>query len=207
MTLTEQLVAGPEPTASVRERILAAAARQYYTDGIRAASADKLIAEAGVSKVTFYRHFPGKDELVVAYLAGIAEQERAAVTAHRVAHPDDPAATLRWYADGVGAMACGRGFRGCPFLNATAELADTGHPGRQVVAEHRAWLTGQVAELVVGLGAAPDRAAATARQLMMLRDGAMVAGHADDPAAVADALVAAGRAVLGSALSGPRQRA
>ena len=51
------------PAASVRDRILDAATRRYYADGIRAVSADRLIAEAGVSKVTFYRHFPTKDDL------------------------------------------------------------------------------------------------------------------------------------------------
>ena len=56
------------PAASVRDRILDAATRRYYADGIRAVSADRLIAEAGVSKVTFYRHFPTKDDLITAYL-------------------------------------------------------------------------------------------------------------------------------------------
>ena len=56
------------PAGPVRDRILDAATRRYYADGIRAVSADRLIAEAGVSKVTFYRHFPTKDDLITAYL-------------------------------------------------------------------------------------------------------------------------------------------
>ena len=68
----------------VRERILDAAVEHYYAEGIRAVSADKLIAAAHVSKVTFYRHFPTKDDLIAAYVAVRAEDEREAVTAESV---------------------------------------------------------------------------------------------------------------------------
>lgn len=180
---------------SPRERILAAAVKHYYADGIRAASADRLLAEAGVSKVTFYRHFPTKDDLIVAYLEHVAEGERTALLAARAAHPDDPAAVLRWYAAMIGQLSCGAGFRGCPFVNAAAELPDPSHPGRQVAAAHRAWLIAQGAELLAQLGVRD--AGNKAGQLMMLRDGAMLAGYVDDPATVESSLTAAGRAVIG----------
>ncbi len=180
-------------TTGARERILDAAAHQYYADGIRAASADKLIAEAGVSKVTFYRHFPTKDALVVAYLEHAAERERDQVTA--TIDPADPAAVLRGYAQGISAVTCAPGFRGCPFINAAAELSDPDHPGRAVVAEHRAWLVARATDAVRALGLSDP--ALRAERLMMLRDGAMVAGYVGrDPQAVHDDLVAAGRAVL-----------
>jgi AcrR family transcriptional regulator len=185
-------VTGPAPA---RERILAAAARRYYTDGIRAASADRLLAEAGVSKVTFYRHFPTKDDLVVAYLKQASAAERDQVQAHRAAHPDDPAGTLRWYAITIGELSCGKGFRGCPFINAAAELPDAEHAGRRLVTEHRAWLTACAAELLTAMGV--PAAEAKAEQLMMLRDGAMVAGYLGrTPESVAASLIAAGTAVI-----------
>jgi len=191
-------ITGPAADARpVRERILAAAVDRYYAEGIRAASADRLLADAQVSKVTFYRYFPTKDALVVAYLERLAELEREAVLAQRAAHPDDPAAVLAWYAESVGQLSCGPGFRGCPFINAAAELPDPAHPGRQVIAQHRNWLTAQAVELLTALGL--RNAGTKAEQLIMLRDGAMMAGYVgEDPASVATRLLAAGRAIASS---------
>jgi AcrR family transcriptional regulator len=180
----------------VRERILDAAVELYYSDGIRAVSADKLIGAAHVSKVTFYRHFPTKDNLIAAYVALRAEDERAAVAAKRGELADDPAAVLRWYASGVGAAACTPGFRGCPFINAAAEITDADHPGRTIIREHRAWLTQQVRELLDQLGV--DHTASRAEQIMMLRDGAMVSGYLGlAPEQVSDDLVRAARSIIG----------
>ena len=180
--------------APVRERILEAATRRYYAEGIRAVSADRLIADAGISKVTFYRYFASKDDLVVAYLEQASAREKDGVTAERA--KGDPSAVLRWYADSVGAMSCAPGFRGCPFINAAAEIADPKHPGRRIVTEHRAWLTAQATELLTEMNV--ERAEARAEQLMMLRDGAMIAGYLGrKPEDVAASLMAAGRAVIG----------
>src|SRR5215217_8004891 len=92
----------PTTTAPVRERILDAATRRYYAEGIRAVSADRLIAEAGVSKVTFYRHFPTKDDLIAAYLAQQLAVVEDALTQQRAELTGDPAGVLRWYAESVG---------------------------------------------------------------------------------------------------------
>jgi AcrR family transcriptional regulator len=183
-------------TASpVRERILDAATRRYYADGIRAVSADRLIAEAGVSKVTFYRHFPSKDDLVTAYLRQQVGEIEGLMAAKRADPATDAAGVLQWYAEGIGALMCAPGFRGCAFINAAAELPPE-HPGHRVVRDHRAWLVGQLHELLLEMGVGDPRA--KAEQLMMLRDGAMVAGYVGrTPEAVAESLVAAGRAVIG----------
>ena len=110
-------------SSAVRDRILDAATRRFYASGIRSVSADRLIADAAISKVTFYRHFRSKDDLVEAYLARIAAQERGRVERKREVHPGNPAAVLRWYATEVGAASCTPGFRSCPFINAAAEYA------------------------------------------------------------------------------------
>ena len=180
----------------VRERILDAAIEHYYADGIRAVSADKLIAAAHVSKMTFYRHFPTKNDLVAAYLAVRADDEQSAVTAKRRELAGDPAGVLRWYAEVVGAASCTPGFRGCPFINAAAEISDPDHPGTAIIQGHRAWLTGQVHELLDELGV--EHAGTRAEQIMMLRDGAMVSGYLGRaPEQVADDLVAGGRSIIG----------
>ncbi|WP_169166654.1 TetR/AcrR family transcriptional regulator [Cellulomonas taurus] len=181
------------PTSPVAAKILAAASRLFYAEGIRAVSADRVIAAATVSKVTFYRHFGTKDDLVVAYLRAIATGERAAVDQVRAAHPDDPVAVLRHYADSLDDQSCRPGFRGCAFINAAAEYADAAHPVRAVVAEHRAWLTDTARALLDQAGARDPEQAAL--ELVLLRDGAMVAGYAGSAQAGA-ALRRAGRAVL-----------
>jgi len=186
----------PTTAAPVRERILEAATRSYYADGIRAVSADRLIAEAGISKVTFYRHFPTKDDLITAYLTQQVELAEQAVTQKRAELAGDPAAALRWYAASIGALTTMKGFRGCMFVNAAAELSQPDHPGHRVVADYRTWMVGQFAELLTELGV--DDAEAKGEQLMMLRDGAMVAGYVGrTPEAVEASLVAAGRAIIG----------
>lgn len=197
---TEPDARAPAPPA--RQRILDAARDRFYADGIRAVSADRLISDAGVSKVTFYRYFPTKDDLVVVYLRGIEEEEFAAMEAARVEFGNDPASILHWYFERVGAMACTAGFRGCAFLNAAAEFARMDHPARVVVEEHRRWLRGRFADIAAGLGVPPSEVGLVADQLQLLRDGAMIAGSLDaNPERVATEVLAAADAVIGAARS------
>ncbi|WP_315094325.1 TetR/AcrR family transcriptional regulator [uncultured Cellulomonas sp.] len=181
--------------SDVARRILEAAAPRFYLEGIRAVSADAVMADVGVTKVTFYRHFPTKDHLVEAYLETVAAAERQAVAGWRAAHVGDAVAVLAAYADQLAAQVCGEAFRGCPFLNAAAEYPDVTHPVRTVAERHREWLRDVAEELVADLAVAEPRSVAV--QLVMLRDGAMAAGSGVDPAEVGRALRRAGRAVLG----------
>ena len=176
-----------------RQRILDAAAPLFYSEGIRAVSADRIIAAAGTTKVTFYRHFRTKEELVVAYL----EAQSARIRDAAQALSPDPCTGLLQLAEAMGAETCLPGFRGCPFINAAAEYPDAESPVRAVVHEHRRWLHAEVSARLARLGAAdPD---GLADQLLMLRDGAMVHGYVADPAAVTASLISAGRAILGAA--------
>jgi AcrR family transcriptional regulator len=181
-------------TPPMRERIIEAAAELFYAQGIRAVSAEKIIARVGITKVTFYRHFPTKDKLVVAYLERRARWERDAVEAARRATAGQVSEAFRLIVEGIGAESCSPGFRGCPFINAAAEYAEAKHPVRQVVDAHRRWFKATTEEMLqeVGVTDAPG----AADQLMMLRDGAMVAGYLDDPQTIARSLYNAGRAVL-----------
>ncbi len=193
--------ADPKATAKVpmRERILEAATELFYAQGLRAVSAEKIIAQVGITKVTFYRHFPTKDDLIVAYLERRAQWERDAIAGARSA----PAGSdvFRIIAEAIGAESCRPGFRGCPFINAAAEYADPDHPVRRVVDTHRRWFKQTTQDLVDELGV--PNSARVADQLVMLRDGAMVSGYLSDPAVVADALYNAGRAVIAFNLATP----
>lgn len=179
----------------IARRILDVAAARFYAQGIRAVSADTLIAEAGVTKATFYRHFPTKDDLVVAYLDAVIDAEQAMLARWRTELPDDPGAILTRYLDAVTADACGPTFRGCPFINAAAEYPDAAHPVRAAVARHRAWLLEQTTSLARAMGVAePELAGA---QLVLLRDGYLVASEAGADVASGDALRRAAAAILG----------
>ena len=182
----------------VRERILDAATEAFYREGIRAVSADKIIAAATTTKVTFYRHFPTKDALVAAYL----DRQSALIRAAAGTLPEDPCEALKTLARAMGDEACRPGFRGCPFINAAAEYPAGGHPVRAAVARHRDWFRSLVAELAGRLGAEDPELAAD--QLIMLRDGAMVHGYVSDPGTVGDSLLQAGRAVLEQHIPGRR---
>jgi AcrR family transcriptional regulator len=177
----------------MRERIIDAATELFYAHGLRAVSADKIIAQVGITKVTFYRHFPTKDELIVAYLERRAQWERDAIAGAREAAGDVPD-TFRIVAEAIGAESCRPGFRGCPFINAAAEYCDPEHPVRRAVDAHRRWFRQTIKDLLDEIEV-PD-SARVADELVMLRDGAMVSGYLSDPATVADALYNAGRAVI-----------
>jgi AcrR family transcriptional regulator len=177
----------------MRERILEAATVLFYAQGLRAVSAEKIIAQVGITKVTFYRHFPTKDDLIVAYLERRAKWERDAIAHVRRSASDVPD-VFRLIAEAIGAESCSPGFRGCPFINAAAEYADQGHPVRRVVDAHRRWFRHTVQDLLDEINV-PD-SARVADQLVMLRDGAMVSGYLSDPSTVADALCDAGRSII-----------
>ncbi|WNB85853.1 TetR/AcrR family transcriptional regulator [Cellulomonas sp. ATA003] len=185
--------------AEAARRIVAAAAPLLYGRGVRAVAADAIIEAAGVTKATFYRHFPTKDDVVVVYLRSVAAAERATVAGWRARHPTAPGRVLVAYAWSLGAQAHGPDFRGCPFLNALAAHPEPAHPVHLAAEEHRTWLRGQARDLLDDLGLArPDRIAV---QLVMLRDGAMAAGDDVPAAEVRRALLRAGAAVVAAGRS------
>jgi AcrR family transcriptional regulator len=184
---------------TARARILETAARLFYTEGIRSISADRIIAEAATTKVTFYRSFRSKDDLVVAYIDLQSEQTRSEVDRIRAAAAG-PCEALRGIAAATGGQACRPGFRGCAFINAAAEYPAEDHPVRRAVDRHRAWLHGTTADLLSGLGVEDPGAAAD--QLLMLRDGAMVHGYVSGGTGVADALIDAGTSIVASRARG-----
>ena len=167
----------------VRERLIDCASELFYAEGIRAISADRIIAGVGTTKATFYRHFPTKDDLVLAYLHGMAAGERAGIT--QATDTPDAQDALRGVVTVLSTSSCRPGFRGCPFINAGAEYPDATHPVRQFVDEQRRWWKDSFRTLAERLGVPAGEAAdSAAGQIMMLRDGALVTGYLDDPALV-----------------------
>jgi AcrR family transcriptional regulator len=162
-----------KPSAA-RDRILATASQLFYSTGIRAVGVDRVIAESEVARMTFFRHFPSKDDLVVAFLNRQVDLARAELTQLRnTAGAGWPGAVLEWVANGVMTARAVEGFRGCEFVNTAAEFCDPSHPVRVVVAEHRAWIRDLMQDALTELGHPEPRS--TAEVLLMLRTGAVVA--------------------------------
>jgi AcrR family transcriptional regulator len=184
----------------MRDRLLQSASELFYAQGLRAVSVDKVIDHAGTTKVTFYRHFKSKDDLVVDYLERSAAQEREAIESAIARGAGDVHAALRAISELLGVMACSPGFRGCAFINAAAEYPDPDSAVRRTVQAHRDWCKTTFEQLVAPLGV-PD-AAGVADDLMLLRDGAMVAGYLDQPMAVAGSFLRSSEAVVSSSAQG-----
>jgi AcrR family transcriptional regulator len=164
-----------------RRRILDTAHLLFYTEGIHTVGIDRIIAEAGVAKATFYHHFPAKEDLVRTYLLEEAARQRAAAARLRETETD-PLESLYTAFDVLGEIGCRPGYRGCPFVNAAAEYPDAGHPVRQIVNEHRRWFRGLIGDLLTA-AEHPD-AERTADMLFVLRDGLVVSSYLDDADAV-----------------------
>ena len=179
-----------------RERLLATAAGLFYREGITGVGVDRLVAEAGVTRATMYRHFDGKEGLVVAYLDAEDATIRGyfAQAAQQLAPDSPPVALLEAVIEGVAEDARRYHTRGCPFINAAAEYPDARSPVREVVARHRDWFRSTLAEVVAAAGVAePDRVAAS---LVLLRDAALVGVYLDG-ADTADAFRRAARHACG----------
>jgi AcrR family transcriptional regulator len=183
-----------------RQRILDTAFRLFYAHGIRAVGIDRIIAESEVAKATFYKHFPAKDDLVIAYLDKVdgvwGQQLRAAAEA---AGPD-PAEQLVGMFDAL-ATACRReGYRGCAFINAAAE-SRPGTVVHQRTLAHKTAVRAWVSDLAEQAGATdPD---ALARALTLLLDGGLASGSLD---AQPDAAVVAKSSARALVESGTHRR-
>ncbi|MBC6461350.1 TetR/AcrR family transcriptional regulator [Actinomadura sp. HBU206391] len=145
-----------EPSTSpARNRILDAADRLFYLNGINATGIDAVIDSAQVARMTFYKHFGGKEGLILAYLDGRDVRWRATLERALEAAGDDPSARLLAVFDALRTWATSESrFRGCSFANAMAELADPGHPARELVTSRKKALRDRMLGLARATGAA-----------------------------------------------------
>lgn len=168
-----------------KKRILVTADRLFYEDGIRSVGIDRLIAESSVTKATFYKHYGSKDRLIAEYLKG-RHQVTVEYLAELRERSSDPVAIFQQLLGAIVAEVQRPGFRGCPFINAAAEFADSMHPVRLAVATHRDWYTDTLVDLLREAG--HDMPGDAADEIILARDGAMTGGYAGDPIAAAAAL-------------------
>src|SRR5215217_6737885 len=173
----------------MKDRILETADRLFYLQGIRAVGVDTIAAEIGISKRTLYNHFPSKDALIAAYL------ERRFVAPRPSEKP--PIEQILGTFDSLERRFSARDFRGCPFVNAVAELGSEDHSVRKIAIafkeSRRIWFR----DLLLQLGV-PD-AEALATQLAVLVDGCIAQDLVRNDPAMARAAKAAATVLLGNA--------
>jgi AcrR family transcriptional regulator len=147
----------------MKDRILETADRLFYLQGIRAVGVDTIAAEIGISKRTLYNHFPSKDALISAYLA------RRFVAPRPSQKP--PAEQILGTFDSLERRFSAKDFRGCPFVNAVAELGSEDQSVRRIAVafkeSRRLWFR----DLLLQLGVADAEGLAT--QLTLLVDGSI----------------------------------
>jgi AcrR family transcriptional regulator len=173
----------------MEERILDTADRLFYRRGIRAVGVDRIAADAGISKRTLYNHFPSKDDLIVAYLS---RRLRPITTSDA-----PPAEQILAAFEGYERMFASRGFRGCPFVNAVAELGDPTPAVRAIAVAYKEQRRVWFRDLLTRLGVRDPDGLAT--QLALLVEGAIAAMLVRGDPTMARAAGEAARTLLSAA--------
>ena len=181
-------------TSEPRARLLSTASKLFYREGIHSVGVDRIVADASVTRATFYRHFPGKEDLVTAYLAA---EDSALRNFFEVASTSitDPDELLEAIIEGIADDVSRNHTRGCPFINAAAEYPDATSAVRKTVRSHRDWFATTLEQALVSAGR--DNAAERAKALVLLRDAALVGGYLDGPDAIRGTFVSTARTVAG----------
>ncbi|MGD9668213.1 MAG: TetR/AcrR family transcriptional regulator [Hyphomicrobiaceae bacterium] len=161
------------PDTAPRQRILAAARELFYQQGIRAVGVDAIADAALTNKMTLYRHFGSKDELVAAYLQSLADESDARWNALKTAHPKDFSARLEAWLSYVEEIVNDHGERGCAMANAAVELPESDHPARRIIDEYKTRKREQLVELFRGAGYLEPEIIAD--EVFLLFEGARIA--------------------------------
>jgi AcrR family transcriptional regulator len=177
-----------------RARILAAAGELFYRHGIRAVGVDAIAEAAGTNKMTLYRHFASKDELVAEYLRQSAHATDECWERFAQAHPGDPLAQLcAWLEEMAGHLAA-PDERGCALANAAIELPDKDHPARRVIEDYKRAHRTRLARLSEAAGLSEPEMLAD--ELHLLLEGARVTAQSVGTEGLAARLSHMGKAMI-----------
>jgi AcrR family transcriptional regulator len=189
-----------EPALDVRDRILGTASRLFYERGVRAVGVDLVVQEAAVAKTSLYRHFPTKDDLIVAFLEREDLEFWAQWDSVAGHYTDDPAGELEAHMRWIGARLARSNYRGCPQINAVAEFAEQDHPARQVSQRHMRSMRSRLLDIAKRLKAAQPKVLAA--QFAVLINGAFVSSVLLSPDEATAVLLGAMKSLLGGAQAG-----
>lgn len=162
---------------SRRDHLVDTALRLFYTQGFHATGIDKILAEAGVAKMTLYKHFQSKDDLILAALERRDALFRDWLTGEIERASDNPRDRLLAMYDALedwfrGRAFEGLGFSGCAFINASGEFAEPDHPAHRTSADHKRRIVDYLTGVCAQAGA--RNPADLAEQLALLKEGAIV---------------------------------
>jgi AcrR family transcriptional regulator len=177
-----------------RERILAASGDLFYRLGIRAVGVDAIAEAAGTNKMTLYRHFSSKDELVAEYLRRLAANAGKFWNELAAAHPDDPRAQLRGWLEAMEAHLRDTDQRGCALANAAIELPEKEHPARCVIEQFKMEQRERLIALCTASGL--NEPEMLADELFLLLEGARVSAQSVGPQGPAARFVRMGEALI-----------
>jgi AcrR family transcriptional regulator len=164
----------PDKKTSPKNKLFQTAAHLFYQHGYRAIGVDTIAAESGAGKMTLYRHYPSKDDLIVAYLQDSNETfwENFEQVTKDITDPRDKLlAFFEALQDYVMTPVC----YGCPFLNVATEYPETDYPGHRVAIEHKQTVRARFRQLAEEAGAHEPKVLAD--QLFLLMDGAYMASR------------------------------
>jgi AcrR family transcriptional regulator len=181
-----------------RQRILVAASDLFYRHGIRAVGVEAIAEAAGTNKMTLYRHFSSKDELVAEYLRCLARDGGKLWQELEALHPGDPRAQLRGWLAAMQAHVLDTDQRGCALANAAVELPEKEHPARCVIEQFKAAQRGRLAGLCAASGVSEPELLAD--ELFLLLEGAHVSAQSLGPNGPASRLVRMGEALIAAHL-------
>ena len=186
-----------------RDHLIDTALELFYRDGFHATGIDTILAEAGVAKMTLYKHFKSKDELILAALRRRDERFRnwfMRAVERRAATPRE---RLLAVFEALEEWIEGARFTGCMFINACAEYGERGDPIHAAAAEHKRLVTAYVRDLAAAAGA--PRPAELAHELALLCEGAVVLAHVTGTAESAKHARRAAATLLRDAFDAPAE--
>jgi AcrR family transcriptional regulator len=193
-TAEKTLSMGRNDRISPRERILAAAADLFYRHGIRAVGVEAIAEAAETNKMTLYRHFPSKDELVAEYLRCQMEPGRKLWDELAARYPGDPRAQLHGWLEHKAVFVASVEERGCPYANAAVEFPDKHHPARRVIQEYKTAHRHQLLRLCTEAKLADPEMLAD--ELFLLVEGAMVTAQSIGREGLAERFMRMGEAMI-----------
>lgn len=176
-----------------RDRIIKTARELFRRHGIRGVGVDAIAAQAGTNKMTLYRHFGSKDDLIIACLRDVAVENDQIWVDLENAYPGDPLSQLHAWLRAGAEYAVGDS-RGCDMANAAVELAEIDHPARHVIEEFKTAHRNRLAQLCRDAGVA--KADLLADSLWLLLEGARVSSQSVGAAGPGAHLIAIGEAMI-----------
>lgn len=180
--------------SSPRERIVAAASELFYRHGIRAVGVETIAEAAKTNKMTLYRHFSSKDELVAEYLRQLADKSTSAWARREAEHPGDPLGQVRAWLQETAARVTKGDERGCALANAAVELPEKDHPARRVIETFKAGQRARLIQLCAAAGL--EEPELLAEELFLLLEGARVTAQSMGPRGLDERLLRMGERMI-----------